>query len=78
MRGERYTPQVLEFKLRGKSIHQILELTVDSAIIFFKSLDDKKAEKLSTFLEHLTEVGLGYLRLGQPLNTLEWRRKPKN
>ena len=68
--GKRYSPQVLEFKLRGKSIHQILELTVDSAITFFKSLDDKKAEKVAISLEHLTEVGLGYLRLGQPLNTL--------
>ena len=68
--GKRYTPQVLQFKLRGKSIHEILELTVDSAIIFFRSIEDKKAEKVVMFLEHLTEVGLGYLRLGQPLNTL--------
>ena len=56
--------------VRGKSIHEILELTVDSAIIFFRSIEDKKAEKVVMFLEHLTEVGLGYLRLGQPLNTL--------
>ena len=68
--GKRYTPQVLNFKLEGKSIHEILELTVDSAISFFSSINNKKAQKVVMFLNHLTEVGLGYLRLGQPLNTL--------
>ena len=58
MRGKRYTPQVLQFKLRGKSIHEILELTVDSAIIFFRSIEDKKAEKVA-FLEHLLKLGWG-------------------
>ena len=68
--GKRYTPQVLSFKLEGKSIHEILELTVDSAISFFGLMNDKKAQKVVIFLNYLTEVGLGYLRLGQPLNTL--------
>ena len=68
--GKRYTPQVLDFKLEGKSIHEILELTVDSAISFFGLMNDKKAQKVVIFLNYLTEVGLGYLRLGQPLNTL--------
>ena len=68
--GKRYTPQVLNFKLEGKSIHEILELTVDSAISFFSLINNKKAQKVVMFLNHLTEVGLGYLRLGQPLNTL--------
>ncbi len=68
--GRRYTPEALEIRLDGKSVHDVLELTVDSAIDFFGALADKKAHKVVATLRPLAEVGLGYLKLGQPLNTL--------
>src|SRR5207245_2139071 len=66
--GCRFQPHVLKVRLHGKSIHDLLELTVSEAIQFFAQIGEQKA--LSDSLEVLEEVGLGYLRLGQPLNTL--------
>ncbi len=66
--GKRFQPHVLKIKLHGKSIHDLLELTVAEAIQFFAQIGEKKT--LSEPLDVLDEVGLGYLRLGQPLNTL--------
>ena len=66
--GKRFQPHVLNIKLHGKSIHDVLELTVSEAIQFFTQIDEQKT--LSDPLDVLDEVGLGYLRLGQPLNTL--------
>src|SRR5437016_260213 len=66
--GKRFQPHVLKIKLHGKSIHDLLELTVQEAIQFFAQINEIKT--LSEPLEVLDEVGLGYLRLGQPLNTL--------
>jgi excinuclease ABC subunit A len=66
--GKRFQPHVLKIKLHGKSIHEVLELTVQEAIQFFAEIGERKA--LSKPLDVLDEVGLGYLRLGQPLNTL--------
>ncbi|HEY6070146.1 MAG TPA: excinuclease ABC subunit A, partial [Chthoniobacterales bacterium] len=66
--GKRFQPHVLKIKLHGKSIHDLLELTVHEAIQFFAQIGEQKT--LSTPLDVLDEVGLGYLRLGQPLNTL--------
>jgi excinuclease ABC subunit A len=66
--GKRFQPHVLKIKLRGKSIHDLLDLTVHQAIQFFGQIGESKT--LSEPLEVLDEVGLGYLRLGQPLNTL--------
>jgi excinuclease ABC subunit A len=66
--GKRYQPHVLNIKLRGRSIHQVLELTVTEAIAFFQP--DKGSEALVEPLELLKQVGLGYLRLGQPVNVL--------
>ncbi len=66
--GRRFQPHVLKVKLSGKSIHDLLELTVSEAIQFFAQIGEGK--KLSEPLKVLDEVGLGYLRLGQPLNTL--------
>ncbi len=66
--GKRFQPHVLKIKLHGKSIHDILELTVHEAIQFFAQIGERKT--LSEPLDILDEVGLGYLRLGQPLNTL--------
>jgi excinuclease ABC subunit A len=66
--GRRFQPHVLKVKLYGKSIHDLLELTVSEAIQFFAQIREEK--NLSEPLKVLDEVGLGYLRLGQPLNTL--------
>ena len=63
--GKRYKPEVLDVTLRGKNIHEVLNLTVDQAIRFFP-----REEKLGQALWQLQQVGLGYLRLGQPATTL--------
>jgi excinuclease ABC subunit A len=66
--GKRYQPHVLEIKMRGRSIHEVLELTVTEAIAFFRPAKEHQA--LIEPLELLRQVGLGYLRLGQPVNVL--------
>jgi excinuclease ABC subunit A len=66
--GKRFQPHVLKIKLHDKSIHDVLALTVYEAIQFFAQIGEQKT--LSDPLDVLDEVGLGYLRLGQPLNTL--------
>jgi excinuclease ABC subunit A len=66
--GRRFQPHVRRVKVFGKSIHDVLELTVSEAIQFFAQIGE--SEKLGDKLDVLDEVGLGYLRLGQPLNTL--------
>lgn len=63
--GKRFKPDVLEVKVNGKNIYDVLELTVDQAIRFFP-----REEKLGHALWQLQQVGLGYLRLGQPATTL--------
>src|SRR6202048_4356213 len=66
--GKRYQPHVLDIKMCGKSIHDVLELTVAEAIAFFRPAKEHHA--FIEPLELLREVGLGYLRLGQPVNVL--------
>ncbi|HSS17399.1 MAG TPA: excinuclease ABC subunit UvrA [Candidatus Dormibacteraeota bacterium] len=66
--GKRFQPHVLKVRLHGKSIHDLLKLTVSEAIEFFAQIGEDKT--LAEALSVLEEVGLGYLRLGQPLNTL--------
>ena len=63
--GKRYQPEILEVKYKGKSIADVLEMSVKEAINFFKEFPTIK-EKLSL----LEEVGLGYIKLGQPATTL--------
>jgi excinuclease ABC subunit A len=64
-KGMRYKPEVLEIRYHGKNIHEVLDLTVKSALHFFQGVP-KIVEKLRV----LEEVGLGYLRLGQSATTL--------
>ncbi|MFN2477284.1 MAG: excinuclease ABC subunit A, partial [Chthoniobacterales bacterium] len=66
--GKRFQPHVLKVKLEGKSIHDVLQMTVSEAIQFFAQIGE--SAKLGDPLDVLDEVGLGYIRLGQPLNTL--------
>jgi excinuclease ABC subunit A len=63
--GKRFKPEVLEVSVHGRNIYEVLELTIDEAIRFFP-----REEKLGQALWQLQQVGLGYLRLGQPATTL--------
>ncbi len=63
--GKRFKPQVLDVKYRGRNIHQVLDLTVREALTFFST-----SPKVLRRLQVLDEIGLGYLRLGQPATTL--------
>ena len=63
--GRRFRPQVLEVRYRGKNIDQVLDLTVREALAFFSG-----SPKVLRRLHVLDEIGLGYLRLGQPATTL--------
>jgi len=63
--GKRFKPQVLDVKYRGKNINQVLDLTVREALTFFST-----SPKVLRRLQVLDEIGLGYLRLGQPATTL--------
>lgn len=74
--GRRYKRSTLDFHYRGKSIADILDLTVTEAIDFYGSVKDlpaaseKRHQQIVKTLSPLVVVGLGYLKLGQPLNTL--------
>jgi len=63
--GTRFKAQVLEVRYRGRSVHQVLEMTVREALTFFSA-----SPKVLRRLQVLDEIGLGYLRLGQPATTL--------
>ncbi|WP_439643873.1 excinuclease ABC subunit UvrA [Gemmatimonas sp.] len=63
--GKRFKPDLLEVRLKGRNIADVLELTVDEAMKFFP-----REDKLAQALWHVQQVGLGYLRLGQPATTL--------
>ena len=62
--GKRYNHEALEIKYKGKDISEVLNMTIDEAVEFFKNIPSI-APKLKT----LQEVGLGYIRLGQPATT---------
>ncbi len=62
--GKRYNREALEIKYKGKSISDVLEMTIDEAVDFFANIPSI-APKLKT----IQEVGLGYIRLGQPATT---------
>ena len=66
-KGKRFKKEVLEVNFYNKSIHDILHMTVDNAISFFKTNGEKK---ITTKLQPLQEVGLGYVQLGQSSSTL--------
>lgn len=63
--GARYNRQTLEVKFRGKSIADVLKLSAEDAAIFFENI-----HSIHTVFSSVSEIGLGYLRLGQPLSTL--------
>ena len=69
--GQRYKEDILDIKIDGKNIFNVLELTVDEAIEFFKKQElNNSIKKLIEKLQPLQDVGLGYVQLGQSSNTL--------
>ncbi len=64
-KGKRYNRETLEVRYKGKSIADVLEMTVEEALEFFRDLP-----KIASKLETLRDVGLGYIRLGQSSTTL--------
>ncbi|MBQ6270437.1 MAG: excinuclease ABC subunit UvrA [Clostridiales bacterium] len=64
-KGKRYNRETLQVKYKGKSIADVLAMTVDEALDFFKNVP-----RIASKLQTLSEVGLGYIRLGQPATQL--------
>jgi len=62
--GKRFKPEVLEYHLRDKTISDVLDMTVEDALAFFTE------KKIKAVLQSMNDVGLGYLKLGQPLSTV--------
>ena len=62
--GKRYNRETLEVKFKGKSIYDVLDMTVDEACDFFENIP-----RIYTKLKTLKDVGLGYIKLGQPATT---------
>ncbi len=64
-KGRRYNRETLEIKYKGKSIYDVLEMTVEEGVEFFKNIP-----KIQRKLQTLFDVGLGYVKIGQPATTL--------
>ncbi|QRG67267.1 excinuclease ABC subunit UvrA [Brevibacillus choshinensis] len=63
--GKRYNRETLDVKYKGKSIADVLEMTIEDAVEFFRNLP-----KIERKLQTIVDVGLGYMKLGQPATTL--------
>ncbi|MBR1822221.1 MAG: excinuclease ABC subunit UvrA, partial [Clostridia bacterium] len=64
-KGHRYNRETLEVRYKGNNIYDVLEMTVDEALEFFRPI-----QKIARKLETMRDVGLGYVKLGQPATTL--------
>jgi len=64
-KGKRYNAQTLEIKYKGKSVADVLEMRVDEAAAFFSAIP-----RIATRLSTIADVGLGYIKMGQPATTL--------
>ncbi|KKB41422.1 excinuclease ABC subunit UvrA [Bacillus thermotolerans] len=63
--GKRYNRETLEIKYKGKNISDVLNMTVEDALVFFENIP-----KIKRKLQTIADVGLGYIKLGQPATTL--------
>ena len=68
--GKRFNSEVLDVEYRGKTIFDVLEMTVDEAIAFFGEKNDSQDKKIVKKLKSLQNVGLSYIKLGQSSSTL--------
>ena len=64
-KGKRYNRETLEVRYKGKNIYEVLEMTIEEAVDFFENIP-----KIKNQLKTLNEVGLGYIKLGQPSTTM--------
>jgi excinuclease ABC subunit A len=64
-KGRRYKSEVMQFKVKGKSIYDVLSMTISEAYSFFKGYN-----AITGPLQVMKKIGIGYLRLGQPVSTL--------
>jgi len=69
-KGKRYKDEVLEVEYNGKSIYDVLEMTINEAIEFFGQTQGNMEKKIIHKLKPLADVGLGYIKLGQASSTL--------
>lgn len=69
-KGKRFKREILEVKYYGKNIYDMLEMTIDDAIDFFNSHPGKTEKKIIEKLKPLSDVGLGYIKMGQSSSTL--------
>ena len=68
--GKRFKPEILEVRYKDKNIDDILNMSVEEAIAFFSSQPEDLAKSIAEQLQPLVDVGLGYIKLGQPSSTL--------
>ncbi|MBR5300282.1 MAG: excinuclease ABC subunit UvrA [Bacteroidales bacterium] len=68
--GKRFKPDILEVRYKGMNIDDILNMSVEEAIVFFSSQDDPTAKRIAERLQPLVDVGLSYIKLGQSSSTL--------
>lgn len=68
--GKRFKDEILEVRFKGKSISDVLEMTVEDALDFFGNQNDHSAKKVADRIQPLMDVGLSYVKLGQASGTL--------
>ncbi len=68
--GKRYQKEILEVNYRGKNIYDILEMTINQAIEFFSETDSSQEKRIVKRLKPLSDVGLGYIKVGQNSSSL--------
>ena len=69
-KGKRYKEETLEIKYRDKNIHGLLEMSLDEALVFFEETNERLENKIVSKIKPLVDVGLGYLKVGQPSSTM--------
>ena len=68
--GKRFKPDILEVRYRGKNVDDILNMSVDQAIPFFREDNNLTSQAVADKLQYIKDVGLGYIKLGQSSSTL--------
>jgi excinuclease ABC subunit A len=69
-KGKRYKTETLDIQYKNKTIHDILEMSLDDALLFFNENPERLELKISQKITPLVDVGLGYLKLGQASSTM--------